>query len=98
MFQAPVMWEGSKKREKWYDPHFKEHTGLRVYPTHAKGPGYLLSEDLAKALAYPAIPLAEFTCEDTAVGAWLMPFQHQRINIPVSRNIDIDGSFMYSAT
>lgn len=36
---------------KWYDNVYTQDTGMYVYPTHAKGAGYLLSPDLVEYVA-----------------------------------------------
>lgn len=83
-----VMYTPDKSEEKWYDPGFHNETGLEQYPLHAKGPGYILSRDLAEYIARPPAPLAIFTCEDTAVGIWLTPVQHEKIALMVELGVN----------
>lgn len=72
-----------KKMRKWVDDTYTNLTGLETYPTHAKGPGYLMSYSIAKYLAHPDLPFKNFTCEDTAIGTYLMGFQHRKVELAV---------------
>jgi len=75
--------KADKGKAKWVDDTFHNLTGLDTYPKHAKGPGYILSHTLVQYLAHPPIPFAPFTCEDTAIGAYLMATNHTKFAMPV---------------
>jgi len=83
---AKVVTEKTKDKTlaKWVDATYKPLTGLEKYPVHAKGPGYLLSYSMAVYLAQPPIPFKAFTCEDTAIGTYLMSVKYRRVELPVA--------------
>mmetsp|Transcript_28276 Transcript_28276/g.65613 ORF Transcript_28276/g.65613 Transcript_28276/m.65613 type:complete len:440 (-) Transcript_28276:22-1341(-) len=81
---AKVVTTKDNPKNKWADDTFTDFTGLKYYPTHAKGAGYLLSSKLIAYLAHPPLPLWPFTCEDTAIGALLVPFNITRVDLPVT--------------
>eukprot|EP00929_Paragymnodinium_shiwhaense_P082880 TRINITY_DN43891_c0_g1_i4.p1 TRINITY_DN43891_c0_g1~~TRINITY_DN43891_c0_g1_i4.p1 ORF type:complete len:576 (+),score=79.77 TRINITY_DN43891_c0_g1_i4:183-1910(+) len=78
-----------EKMTKWLDDSFYELTGLDSYPVHAKGPGYLLSHSLVEHLTSAPVGFKPFTCEDTAVGSYLVATDHERI--PLQVRLDPSG-------
>lgn len=52
------------------------------YPPYASGAGYVLSTDLAHAVAFPAVKLVDMINEDAHLGIVLLPFDVKRVNSP----------------
>lgn len=92
--------EGAKPIEKpnnrWSDLIFRKVTGHAFFPKHAKGPGYLLSPSLCRFISewapheenrggWAMLPqLDDLPNEDVAVGWWLEPVKHQKVELPVA--------------
>mmetsp|Transcript_70633 Transcript_70633/g.196493 ORF Transcript_70633/g.196493 Transcript_70633/m.196493 type:complete len:324 (-) Transcript_70633:78-1049(-) len=71
-------------KAKWYDPDYPAATGLQEYPKHAKGAGYILSVYLAQLLSKLSDDYFDMSsCEDVAIGAWLMPFKKDFVELDV---------------
>ena len=75
---------------KWEDNIYKNMTHMSVYPTHAKGPGYFLSqiycleepvqiEGHKQKVASPR----DLPSEDVSVGFWLFSKKYEAIPLPV---------------
>ena len=62
-------------RSIWFDPHWNL---AATYLPYAVGGGYILSWDLVSTLAHQASYLQWHPNEDTAVGTWLAPYNHER--------------------
>mmetsp|Transcript_125729 Transcript_125729/g.363720 ORF Transcript_125729/g.363720 Transcript_125729/m.363720 type:complete len:333 (-) Transcript_125729:112-1110(-) len=70
--------------DKWCDSVYPAVTGLRQYPDHAKGAGYILGIDLAAYLAGQAEDTFEkFHMEDAGVGSWLMPIRKEFLQLNI---------------
>lgn len=50
------------------------------YPPYASGAGYMLSADLVKAIAFPAVRLLDMVNEDAHLGIVLLPFDVKRVS------------------
>ena len=66
---------GHRRKGKWADTNW--NLGSR-YITFARGGGYILSHDLVAILSRDAAHLKWHINEDTAIGAWLSSFDHER--------------------
>ena len=75
---------------KWEDNIYKNMTHMSVYPMHAKGPGYFLSqiycleepvqiEGHKQKVASPR----DLPSEDVSVGFWLFSKKYVQISLPV---------------
>jgi len=81
-------------KSKWYDPEWVPHTNLPNYPWHAKGAGYIISQDLVYALVQMTLEHLDMLWEvsrgggreDVMIGVLLLSFRATRIQLPLSIN------------
>lgn len=84
----------TKKGHKWEDQIYTNRTGMSVYPRHAKGPGYVLSPDLARYIAelsetlpccrkWAYAKVRTLPSEDVSVGFWLFPINYTSIYMDI---------------
>ena len=66
---------GHRRKGKWADTNW--NLGPRYIP-FARGGGYILSHDLVAILSRDAPHLKWHINEDTAIGAWMSSFDHER--------------------
>jgi hypothetical protein len=50
------------------------------YPPYASGAGYVLSQDLVHAVAFPAVQLVDMVNEDAHLGILMLPFDVERVS------------------